>query len=286
MQFENISKDLLAIINSSVKPENKAWFDKKSAKIVAENSKRDLYLTYSMIAVKIPPNPLSFDQVSDSPLTKYLTLHETNAQQLVRVYLFVQVLEADNDFFSPLVANIVQVADTSELVTFLKYLILLPNAGYYQNTAVDTLRTNIETVFDAITLKNPYPSLYFNTQQWNQMYLKAAFLQRDLRQIVNVEKMGNKELAKIISDYAHERWKASRTIDPNFWRPVSKFIDEVLLKDMERLFKSANNAENYAAALCCYESNNPKAKQLLEEDYPELVKKIENNYIKWETITN
>jgi len=165
----------------------------------------------------------------------------------------------------------------------LKFLVLLPNPENYKVQAVEALRTNIATVFDAIALNNPYPALYFNEQQWNQMYLKAAFMQQNLNDIVQVDKRANKELTRIISDYAHERWAASREIDPSFWRPVSNFIEEKLLKDMKRLFSSDNLVERKAASLCCYYSNSSRAKALLAE-FPDLAKGIENGNITWENI--
>src|SRR5690606_33852490 len=176
------------------------------------------------------------------------------------IYLLADVLMADPEFFAPKVNNIIQVADTSELETFLKYLILLPDAERFKTTAVATLRTNVSTVFDAIALNNPYPSKYFNDQQWNQMYLKAAFMQRDLSKIADIDKRANRDLARIISDYAHERWSASRNIDPYFWRPVSQFLEGQLLLDMERLLNSGNVSEKKAGALCCYRSDNEKAR--------------------------
>jgi hypothetical protein len=112
------------------------------------------------------------------------------------------------------------------------------------------------------------------------MYLKAAFMQQNLNKIVQVEKRANRELTRIISDYAHERWAASREIDPCFWRPVGNFMDEKLLKDMKRLFASDTMAEKKAAALCCFHSNLNEAKALLVE-FPELAKGVENGSITW-----
>lgn len=108
-------------------------------------------------------------------------------------------------------------------------------------------------------------------------------MQQNLNEIEQVEKRGNKELTRIISDYAHERWAASREIDPCFWRPVSNFMNEKLLKDMKRLFSSDNIAEQKAAALCCYHSNSSEAKELLT-GFSELVKGIENGSITWVSI--
>lgn len=164
-----------------------------------------------------------------------------------------------------------------------KFLILLPNAGDYLNAAVEALRSNISTVFNAIALKNPYPATFFNEQQWNQMYLKAVFIESDLSKILSVDDRGNDDLSRIISDYAHERWAASRTINPLFWRPVSKSMNGQLLKDMQRLLSSESIVENEAGALCCYNSNDTDAKELLN-GYPELLSKIEEGKLSWENI--
>src|SRR5690606_5226242 len=246
-------------------------------------STKDLYLTYSLVPTKIGSvNRLSL-LLEDMELKAYLETQGANLQQVSRIYLLYKVLEAKEDFFKAKVANIIEVADKSELETFLKFLVLLPHPENYKVQAVEALRTNISTVFDAIALNNPYPALYFNEQQWNQMYLKAAFMQQDLNRIVQVGQRANKELTRIISDYAHERWAASREIDPCFWRPVGNFMDEKLLKDMKRLFASDNMSEKKAAALCCFHSNSDEAKALLV-DFPELVKGIENGGITWQNI--
>jgi hypothetical protein len=270
-------------LEDNVDNENKQWLLSKIEGIVETESTKDLYLTYSLVPSKIKSVRDLELSLEDKPLQAYLEVQHANLQQIGRIYLLYKVLEAKEDFFKVKVANIIEVADKSELETFLKFLVLLPHPENYKVQAVEALRTNISTVFDAIALNNPYPALYFNEQQWNQMYLKAAFMQQNLNEIVQVEKRGNKELARIISDYAHERWAASREIDPCFWRPVSGFINEKLLKDMKRLFSSDNISERKAAALCCYHSNSSEAKVLLT-GFHELVKGIENGSITWENI--
>jgi hypothetical protein len=218
-----------------------------------------------------------------SEVGHYLRSQNANVLQLGRVYLLVRILEADNGFFFPKVSNIIQVADTGELETFLKFLILLPSPENYRTVAVDALRTNIATVFDAIALNNPFPGHYFDDAQWNQMYLKAAFMQRDLSRIMDVDKRANRDLARIISDYAHERWAASREVDPYFWRPIGPFVEGALVEDMERLLQSTDKAENRAGALCCAVSKNKGAMELLAQ-YPELKMEIDQNLINWNNL--
>ena len=283
MLFKNIGSQLLKILEDNVDIENRQWLLSKIEGIVETESTKDLYLTYSLVPTKIRSDRELSLLLEDMELKAYLEVQGANLQQMARIYLLYKVLEAKEDFFRAKVANIIEVADKGELETFLKFLVLLPHPENYKVQAVEALRTNISTVFDAIALNNPYPALYFNEQQWNQMYLKAAFMQQNLNKIVQVEKRANKELTRIISDYAHERWAASREIDPCFWRPVGNFMDEKLIKDMKRLFGSDNMAEKKAAALCCFHSNLNEAKALLVE-FPELVKGIENGSITWQNI--
>tara|TARA_R110000868_G_scaffold132897_1_gene344208 strand:- start:15901 stop:16758 length:858 start_codon:yes stop_codon:yes gene_type:complete len=283
MLFENIGSQLLKILKDNVDNENIQWLFSKIEGIVETESTKDLYLTYSLVPAKLKTEKDLSLLMVDKDLKAYLEVQQATLQQIGRIYLLFKVLEAKEDFFKAKVANIIEVADKSELETFLKFLVLLPHPENFKFQAVEALRTNIATVFDAIALNNPYPALYFNEQQWNQMYLKAAFMQLNLNDIVQVDKRANKELARIISDYAHERWAASREIDPSFWRPVSNFLDEKLLKDMKRLFSSDNQFERKAASLCCYNSNSSRAKALLAE-FPELSKGIENGTITWENI--
>tara|TARA_R110002049_G_scaffold309155_1_gene517693 strand:+ start:9039 stop:9893 length:855 start_codon:yes stop_codon:yes gene_type:complete len=283
MSFTDVCEDLKKAVEYNFSNEVVIWLKERIHHIIEEKSTKDLFLTYSLLASKVNGNDELLLPKKGSNVFTYLENHKAMPLQVSRVYLLVKVLEADTTYFTPKVSNIIQVADTKELETFLKYLILLPNPEDYTSTAVDALRTNIVTVFDAIALNNPYPTQYFNDQQWNQMYLKTAFMERDISMIMDIDDRANKELARIISDYAHERWAASREIEPYFWRPVSKFLDSTLLKDMEKLFKSSNKKENMAAGLCCSNSKFDDAKKLLDE-YPIIKQKIAQNLINWKHI--
>ena len=283
MYFKETGIQLSKIIESNLDTVAKYWLVEKIDATIQSKSTKDLYLTYSLIASKIAlDNDFDISEVADD-LKEYIQTQNGNIQQIARMYLLIKVLEADEDFFSQKVANIIEVADTGELEAFLKFLILLPNAEKYKMVAVDALRTNISTVFNALAYNNPYPGINFDNQQWNQMFLKTAFMQGDLSAISDIDKRANKDLARIISDYAHERWAAGRDIDPDFWRPVAKFISTELLEDMARLLKSENTIENRAGALCCYYSENKDAKKLLNE-HPKLIQQIENTTLSWATL--
>ncbi|APQ16299.1 EboA domain-containing protein [Maribacter hydrothermalis] len=276
-------KDIQNILIKYGNAESVVWLKGKIEKLAKDKSSKDLFMTYSLLNVKFDGvKPISFERL-ESKSDHYFSEHKANILQVARIYLLSEVLVQDLEFYTPKVANIIQVADTGELETFLKYLMLLPNPEAYKITAVEALRTNIATIFDAITLNNPYPAKYFNDQQWNQMFLKAAFMERDLSQIESIDERANADLTRIISDYAHERWAAGRKIDPLFWRPVSKFLNEELLNDMKTLLNSDDATEINAGALCCYHSENDKAMALLNSK-PELKHRIADGEITWNSI--
>jgi len=278
-----VSAKIFPLVSKHGTEDSVKWLNEKIDKIIEQKSGRDLFLTYSQLATKFDVETKgTFDlQLADGSIFE----RAATALEISRMYLLVKVLDEDTIFFQSKVATIIEIADTGELVTFLKFIYLLPQAELFKNTAVEALRTNIAEVFDAITLNNPYPATYFNDQQWNQMYLKAAFMERDLSMIVSIDTRANKELTRIISDYAHERWAATRKIDPLFWRPVTKFLNETLLADMMQLLASDDIFENRAGALCCFNSNNAEAEKLLEA-YPLLKEKIIANELTWNTLKN
>lgn len=263
MNSPSVSQRLKNLLYDRLEPGQANWLDGRLAVSLEPPSGRELFLTYTLIGRKLPESKVEVPGGAKDRLWQYLGLHGIRLDQLARIYLLARALERDPYYFIPKVGTLVQVADTGELITFLRYLPMLPHSEEFATIAVDALRTNIAPVFDAIALENPYPEAHFDPDQWNQMYLKAAFMQRDLLKIMGVEHRGNARLARIISDYAHERWAASRPVDPLFWRPVGPFLDAELLADMKRLLESADAREQRAGYLCCLASDAPGAADLL-----------------------
>jgi hypothetical protein len=283
MQMTHTGHQLQDIVSHNLNDETNKWIAEKLDTIVAGTSARELYMAYTLLGSKIRGgDPVAYPEAG-TDVCKYLEAHGASLLEICRIYLLVSVLEENPGYFKPKVAQLIQVADTTELVSFLRFLILLPDPEAFRHVGVEALRTNIATVFDAISQNNPYPSLFFDEQQWNQMYLKAAFMQRDLQKIQDIDKRANKELARIISDYAHERWAAGRDVDPYFWRPVSNFLEGVLLEDIKRLLGSEDPAENRAGALCCFHSSLEQANMLLA-NYAELKEQIAAGKLNWDTV--
>ena len=99
---------------------------------------------------------------------------------------------------------------SSELVAFYRGLPLYPDQPRYVARATEGLRTNMKSVFEAVAHRNPYPSEQFPEAAWNQMVLKALFVGSPLWPIVGTgPARATPTLARMLCDYAHERWAAA-----------------------------------------------------------------------------
>jgi hypothetical protein len=130
---------------------------------------------------------------------------------------------------------------------------------------------------------NPYPSEQLDPPAWNQLVLKAIFTEKPLLRIIGLRARANASLAKSISDFAHERWAAHRSVNPLVWICVENFIHDEMLDDIRRLANSTDSGEQEAAALLCAASDFAPARSLLET-IPRL-RQILAEGVTWKTLT-
>jgi|GEM_PF-93511 len=202
--------------------------------------------------------------------------------QVARTYLMMS-LELEKEQWFKAINQLFETGDLYEQQALFAALPVLPFHNELIPRAIDGLRTNISVVFDAIALNNPFPSQYFPEGNWNQMVLKAIFMQRPLYRIQNLNKRRNLALADIARDFAHERWAAGRDVMPELWRLIAPFVNEYFQKDLEKVFATEDTLQMRAAALAIHESDFAPAKMHLEK-YPELIQSIQNGEINWESI--
>ena len=127
-------------------------------------------------------------------------------------------------------------ADAAELVALYRGLPLYPNPETLHFEAGEALRSNLKPVFEAVAHRNPFPRDHFDQHRWNHMVLKALFVGSELAPIAGLDERANPELARILIDYARERWAASRPVTPELWRPVRPFADDPSVRaELDRL---------------------------------------------------
>ncbi|MDB4954506.1 MAG: hypothetical protein JWO36_2075 [Myxococcales bacterium] len=102
--------------------------------------------------------------------------------------------------------------DNRERQAVLKALPLLRDPERYLPLAIESCRSNVLTVFEAIACETPYPARYFPDLNFNQLVLKAAFSGVALARITNLGSRLNAELARMAGDFAAERRAAGRPV--------------------------------------------------------------------------
>jgi len=110
------------------------------------------------------------------------------------------------------VDELFRTGDNAEREAVLGCLCALPHPERFLETAVEACRTNVVPVFEAVACENLYPERFFPEPAFNQMVIKAIFLQVAVRRIEGLERRANAELARMAADYANERSAAGRVV--------------------------------------------------------------------------
>jgi hypothetical protein len=203
--------------------------------------------------------------------------------RLCRVWLLLQLNTADKEQYVTTIENLFSGAEMNELVALYAALPVLAYPEQWRRRCAEGIRSNIGSVLETIMCGNPYPCEQLDEAAWNQMVLKAFFTEKPVHRIIGLDDRANQELANILSDYAHERWAASRPVNPQLWRCVGKFINERIFPDIQRIAGSENMMEREAAALACKDSPYPPAKELFSRN-SEFKSAIERGELTWDVL--
>lgn len=174
-------------------------------------------------------------------------------------------------------------ADVGEQVALYRGLPLYPEPSLYVKRGAEGIRTNIRSVFEAVAHRNPFPREQFGEEAWNQMVLKALFIESPLWPMQGLDERANRTLAVMLVDYAHERWAAGRAVSPELWRCVGPHADERALEDLQHVLREGDEREQQAAALALASSPSPRAKEMLDAA-GELATGVRSGSITWESI--
>lgn len=242
------------------------WLASGVARLRAGGAERDLYLLTSSVSRRVGQQPLAPTDVElreASESRPGWDPHAWTLDQAVRVYLLL-ASTSDGAQLSARLDRLCSAADVGELVAFYRGLPLYPDPQRYVLRAAEGVRSNMRVVFEAVAHFNPYPSEAFAEPAWNQLVLKALFIGSSLDPVVGLDARRNATLARMLCDYAHERWSASRPVRPDLWRCVGPFATGPLLDALRRVIERGEPAERQAAALALRESPDPGATRLLE----------------------
>ncbi|MDF2156724.1 EboA domain-containing protein [Algoriphagus sp. CAU 1675] len=276
---------LLQILQKKAEEKAMNWLLQKAEKIQSTGNSTQFFLAFSQASRQFTKNKLELNaeeiQAADD-LVSGFSPDQWNELQTARTVLMLHFPQEKESWFHA-INQLFETADMHEHQALFAALPLMPFQEELLPRAIDGCRTNVALIFDAIALDNPYAPKYFPEANWNQLVLKAIFMQRPLYRIQKLDERRNMALANIARDFAHERWSAGRMVMPELWRLVVPYLNEYFLEDLERVLHSNDMLQIQAAVLALYESDNERAKEILL-NYPEIIADIEQGKLSWRSI--
>lgn len=204
--------------------------------------------------------------------------------QAARTVLLLSYPRGERERYVATLDQLFSTADTREAVALYQALPLYPYPEAFRPRAAEGLRSNMTSVFNAVAHDNPYPKDYLDRAPWNQMVLKALFVGSVLYRIQGLDERTNAELARMLVDYAHERWAANRSVPPELWRPVGPFAGDEFVDELAAVLGSDSEVDREAAALALADARSEAASALLEQ-HPDLKLRLEAGELSWDSFS-
>jgi hypothetical protein len=169
--------------------------------------------------------------------------------QLARVALMAASHDGDEAAFAARFDAFCATAELNELIALARGLPIYPGARLLEPRAREAVRSGMKPVFEAVAHRNPYPREIFAEDPWNHMVVKALFIGSSLWPIQGLDQRANPHLARMLVDFAHERWAAGRTVSPELWRCVAPHADARGIAALRRAFDTGGDKDRLAVAL-------------------------------------
>ncbi len=203
-----------------------SWLEDKQAEIRQNGAEKSLFIAFSKASRYLKAQKLELSteelQAADDIITGWNPTNWT-VNQVGRTWLILAFPHEDRDKYVATLDKIFAAADVEEAIALYQSLPLLPHPEKFKLRAAEGIRSNITSVFNAVALYNPYPAQYLDNLAWNQMVLKALFIESPLDPIYGLKQRNNEQLSQMLIDYARERLAAKRKVNPQLWQLAAPF---------------------------------------------------------------
>ncbi len=212
-----------------------------------------------------------------------ISLAKWTRDQLARTVLLLSMDEGDQAGFHDTISALFRTSDNREAQAIYAAISLFPYEETWKFRATEAIRSNVGLIFDAMAFNNPYPAIYFDDPAWNQLVLKTIFAGKSIWQITGLQDRRNEELARAISDFAHERWAAGRTLPPEVWFLTEPFPSIQYWQDAEHLITSEEPG-NRTAAYLLWKKHADAAPNSFSERFHQYFSGSKNPKVDWENL--
>lgn len=288
IDLERVKRSMLAWLKSRLEEENYHWISSKSDQLNKGGEDWEFYSAFSSVPRYTGKAALKLSAEEKQEAEKLRSGWKPgfwSIDELGRMFLVLSIAKREKEDFLDKLEKTFVSSDMGEAVALYKGLPILPYPEALQDRAAEGIRSNMTSVFNAVALRNPYPAEYLDEAAWNQLVLKALFVESPLYLIQGIDKRANRTLAEMLVDYAHERWAADRSVSPELWRPVGPFAEGEMIDDLQKVLHHSDDIQKYAAMLALASSPSEKAQALISGLADKsLQDKIDSENITWNDI--
>lgn len=240
LKTNKISALLHNWLKTRTSKESLVWLEGKQAEIRTNAGEKSLFIAFSLASRYLKEQKLELSteelQAADDIITGWNPINWT-VNQACRTSLLLAFPHKDKYKYVATLDKIFAAADVREAIALYQSLPLLPHPEEFKLRAAEGIRSNMTSVFNAVALYNPYPARYLDDLAWNQMVLKALFVDSPLVAIYGLKQRNNEQLSQMLIDYARERLAAKRKVNPQLWRLAAPFKPQAVA-NLEPAFKS------------------------------------------------
>lgn len=209
-----------------------------------------------------------------------LQLRAWSGAELVRIRLLLALPSGDAQAYVTTLEGLHAHADMGEQMALYKALPLLAHPERHAGRAAEGLRSNMRTLFDAVALDNPYPAEQLKDPAFNQLVLKALFVEAPLYRVLGLPARANTDLTRMLLQYAAERQAAGRRVPVELWRVLALDDGAASCAALEHALQSDDPPTRLAAGLACRSASLPAVQALLERK-PQVLQELNSAAVDW-----
>jgi hypothetical protein len=246
-----IAARLYAWLTARLAPAAFTWLQIQGEDVTA-GGRRALYTAFARAPQLIPRQDLHLGKAEAATaraLVPGFDPCDWSLDQTARAWLLLVAPAGNPTDYAALLDPLFRAADVRELIALCQSLPLLPHPAVHLASAQAAVRSNMNSVFAAVALRNPYPAAHFAEPAWNQMILKALFIGAPLAQIIGLDARANPRLTRMLVAYARERRAAHRPVPGALWQASAPYLEECDLDALRLALESENSNERNSAAL-------------------------------------
>jgi hypothetical protein len=273
-------------LDARLAPEQRDWIEDQIARIRAGPDGPALALAIGLTPRKLGKADLDLsvtEIAAGARARRGLDASGWSVDQAARILFLLASYDEDGEVFAERLDRLLTHGEVGEHIALLRGLPLYPAPDLLVARAGEGVRSAVQPVFEAVAHGNPFPREEFSDTQWNHMVLKALFIGSRLAPIQGLDERRNADLAVMLSDYAHERWAAGRSVSPELWRCVGAFARESDVTDLANVLREGREMEQKAAALALAECKLPSARAALDAT-PALAGAVKQGKLKWDDV--